>query len=93
MFDWIATPEGWIALATLFALEVVLGIDNIVFLSILVGRLPAQRRELARKLGLGLALSKGFVEAMGGTLDPEDTPGGGLTMVVSLPLSAATDAP
>ena len=56
MFDWIATPEGWIALATLFALEVVLGIDNIVFLSILVGRLPPGQRELARKLGLGLAL-------------------------------------
>jgi predicted tellurium resistance membrane protein TerC len=56
VFDWIATPEGWIALATLFALEVVLGIDNIVFLSILVGRLPPERREIARKLGLGLAL-------------------------------------
>jgi predicted tellurium resistance membrane protein TerC len=56
VFDWIATPEGWIALATLFALEVVLGIDNIVFLSILVGRLPTQRREIARKLGLCLAL-------------------------------------
>jgi predicted tellurium resistance membrane protein TerC len=56
VFDWIATPEGWIALATLFALEVVLGIDNIVFLSILVGRLPPQRREIGRKLGLGLAL-------------------------------------
>jgi predicted tellurium resistance membrane protein TerC len=56
VFDWIATPEGWIALATLFALEVVLGIDNIVFLSILVGRLPVEQRDLARKLGLGLAL-------------------------------------
>jgi len=56
VFDWIATPEGWIALATLFALEVVLGIDNIVFLSILVGRLPPTQRDLARKLGLGLAL-------------------------------------
>lgn len=40
-------------------------------------------------LGLGLALSKGFVEGMGGTLKPEDTPGGGLTMVISLPASAA----
>ncbi len=40
-------------------------------------------------IGLGLALSKGFVEGMGGTLDAEDTPGGGLTMVVSLP--AATE--
>jgi predicted tellurium resistance membrane protein TerC len=56
VFDWIATPEGWIALATLFALEVVLGIDNIVFLSILVSRLPVNQRDLARKLGLGLAL-------------------------------------
>jgi predicted tellurium resistance membrane protein TerC len=56
VFDWIATPEGWIALATLFALEVVLGIDNIIFLSILVSRLPPNQRELARKLGLGLAL-------------------------------------
>jgi predicted tellurium resistance membrane protein TerC len=56
VFEWISTPEGWIALATLFALEVVLGIDNIVFLSILVGRLPPGQRDLARKLGLGLAL-------------------------------------
>jgi two-component system sensor histidine kinase KdpD len=43
-------------------------------------------------VGLGLALSKGFVEAMGGTLEPEDTPGGGLTMVVALPPAAVTDA-
>jgi two-component system sensor histidine kinase KdpD len=42
-------------------------------------------------VGLGLALSKGFVEAMGGTLEPEDTPGGGLTMVVSLPLTVTDD--
>jgi len=41
-------------------------------------------------VGLGLALSKGFVEGMGGTLDAEDTPGGGLTMVVSLPVSAVS---
>ena len=39
-------------------------------------------------LGLGLALSRGFVEGMGGTIEPEDTPGGGLTMVVSLPTGA-----
>jgi len=44
-------------------------------------------------VGLGLALSKGFTEAMGGTLEPEDTPGGGLTMVVALPPAAVTDAP
>ncbi|MFI2105412.1 ATP-binding protein [Isoptericola sp. NPDC019693] len=44
-------------------------------------------------LGLGLALSKGFVEGMGGTLTPEDTPGGGLTMVVALPAAGATRQP
>lgn len=43
-------------------------------------------------LGLGLALSRGFTEGMGGTLTPEDTPGGGLTMIVSLPLSAPAGA-
>ncbi|WP_234714458.1 sensor histidine kinase, partial [Mycobacterium tuberculosis] len=41
-------------------------------------------------LGLGLALSRGFTEGMGGSLTPEDTPGGGLTMVISLPLAAGT---
>jgi two-component system sensor histidine kinase KdpD len=44
-------------------------------------------------LGLGLALSRGLTEAMGGTLTPEDTPGGGLTMVISLPAAPAPDAP
>jgi predicted tellurium resistance membrane protein TerC len=56
MFDWITSPEAWAALATLTALEIVLGIDNIIFLTILVGRLPAAQRESARKLGLGLAM-------------------------------------
>ncbi len=42
-------------------------------------------------LGLGLALSRGFAEGMGGTLTPEDTPGGGLTMVISLPLAGDPD--
>jgi predicted tellurium resistance membrane protein TerC len=56
MLDWIADPNAWIALATLTALEIVLGIDNIIFLSVLVGRLPAQRRDFARRLGLGLAM-------------------------------------
>jgi two-component system, OmpR family, sensor histidine kinase KdpD len=44
-------------------------------------------------VGLGLALSRGLTEAMGGTLEPEDTPGGGLTMVVSLPAAASPDGP
>jgi len=54
--EWITDPQAWIALATLTVLEIVLGIDNIVFISILVGRLPEHRRNLARRLGLALAM-------------------------------------
>jgi predicted tellurium resistance membrane protein TerC len=54
--DWISTPENWIALLTLTVLEVVLGIDNIVFISILAGKLPPQQQARARTFGLGLAL-------------------------------------
>lgn len=56
MFEWLASPEAWIALATLTALEIVLGVDNIIFISILVGRLPESKRAFARRLGLGLAM-------------------------------------
>ena len=56
MFEWIASPEAWIALGTLAALEIVLGIDNIIFISILVGRLPEKQRAFARRVGLGLAM-------------------------------------
>ena len=56
MFDWLANPEAWIAFGTLTALEIVLGIDNIIFISILVGRLPEKQRDFARRVGLGLAL-------------------------------------
>ena len=56
MFDWIADPNAWVALATLTALEIVLGVDNIIFISILVGRLPPDKRDLARRLGLSLAM-------------------------------------
>ena len=56
MFDWIADPNAWIALATLTALEIVLGVDNVIFISILVGRLPEAQRDSARRLGLGLAM-------------------------------------
>ncbi len=56
MFEWWASPEAWIALGTLTALEIVLGIDNIIFISILVGRLPVKQRAFARKVGLGLAM-------------------------------------
>jgi predicted tellurium resistance membrane protein TerC len=56
MLDWLANPEIWIALGTLTALEIVLGIDNIIFLSVLVGRLPEAQRAVARRVGLGLAM-------------------------------------
>ena len=56
LFEWMASPEAWVALGTLTALEIVLGIDNIVFISILVGRLPAHQRAFARRMGLGLAM-------------------------------------
>lgn len=56
MFEWISSPEAWIALTTLIALEIVLGIDNIIFISILVGRLPPENRDLARRLGLAFAM-------------------------------------
>jgi len=54
--DWIAEPEAWIALLTLTALELVLGVDNIVFISILAGKLQPEERRKARLLGLGLAM-------------------------------------
>ncbi|RUO58702.1 TerC family protein [Pseudidiomarina insulisalsae] len=61
MFEWIFLPEAWIALATLTALEIVLGIDNIIFISILVGRLPEQQRQKARQIGLMLAMAMRIV--------------------------------
>lgn len=54
--DWISSPEIWIALVTLTALEIVLGIDNIVFISIVAGRLPQERQPSARQVGLSLAM-------------------------------------
>jgi predicted tellurium resistance membrane protein TerC len=51
-----ASPEAWIALTTLIAMEVVLGIDNLIFISILTNKLPAENRVLARRIGIGLAL-------------------------------------
>ena len=56
MFEWITDPNIWIAFVTLSALEIVLGIDNIIFISILANRLPVEQRAKARNLGLGLAL-------------------------------------
>jgi len=54
--DWITSSEAWIALCTLTVMEVVLGVDNLVFVSILTGRLPATQRPKAQRVGLTLAL-------------------------------------
>jgi predicted tellurium resistance membrane protein TerC len=54
--EWIADPQIWIALTTLTVLEIVLGIDNVVFISILAGKLPPEQRTKARRIGLSLAM-------------------------------------
>lgn len=54
--EWIQSPQAWIGLATLSLLEIVLGIDNLIFISILSGKLPPEQRDRARKMGLSLAL-------------------------------------
>ena len=55
--EFLTDPNVWIAFAMLTALEIVLGIDNIIFISILVGRLPPELRDKARRLGLGFAMA------------------------------------
>ena len=56
MVELLTSPEAWVALATLAALEIVLGIDNIIFISILVAKLPQHQRQFARTVGLSLAM-------------------------------------
>lgn len=57
MLDWIYSPEAWIALATLTILEIVLGIDNIIFVAILSDRVKREQRERARRVGLSIAIA------------------------------------
>lgn len=56
MLNWLSDPQIWASLLTLTAMEIVLGIDNLIFLAILAGRLPAAQQESARRIGLILAL-------------------------------------
>jgi predicted tellurium resistance membrane protein TerC len=56
MIDWLTNPQTWIALVTLTSLEVVLGVDNVIFVSILAGKLPAAQQPRARRTGLFLAM-------------------------------------
>ncbi len=54
--EWISSPESWIALLTLTALEIVLGIDNIIFISIIAGKLPEDQQKIGRQVGLLMAM-------------------------------------
>ena len=54
--EWITDPTAWLGLLTLVVLEIVLGIDNLIFIAVLANKLPKHQRDLARKIGLGLAL-------------------------------------
>src|SRR3954468_5170259 len=55
-FSWFNDPTAWIALLTLIVMEVVLGIDNLIFISILTNKLPAEQQKSARRLGISAAL-------------------------------------
>ena len=55
-FDWVTQPEAWVALVTLVVLELVLGVDNVIFISILAGKLPVDQRDRARMTGISMAV-------------------------------------
>lgn len=55
-FDWVSQPEAWVALVTLVILELVLGVDNVIFISILAGKLPVEERDRARMTGIAMAV-------------------------------------
>lgn len=61
LFEWMSDPAAWAGLATLIVLEIVLGIDNLVFIAVLAEKLPPHQRDRARVIGLGLALGMRFV--------------------------------
>ena len=60
-FAWLADPSAWVGLGVLILLELALGIDNLLFISLLAGRLPRNRRKEAFRVGMGLALLQRFV--------------------------------
>ena len=59
-FRWVGDPNAWVSLVTLTFLEIVLGIDNVIFISILAGKLPAAQQAKTRTIGLALALITEF---------------------------------
>jgi len=67
--DWISDPQAWIGFTTLTVLEIVLGIDNIIFISILASKLPRDQQGKARYIGLGLAMIMGAIALGRGILE------------------------
>ena len=67
MLEWVLDPSAWVALATLTLLEIVLGIDNVIFVSIILGRIPAEKRLLARRIWMvgGILLRSGLLIGLG----------------------------
>jgi predicted tellurium resistance membrane protein TerC len=78
--DWLTNPESWIALATLTALEIVLGIDNIIFISILASKLPATQQSQGRRLGLLAALVTRIALLSSSRSTPSSRPSGWWTI-------------
>jgi hypothetical protein len=70
-FSWLSQPQSWIAFGTLAALEIVLGIDNIIFISILSGKLPEAQRAKARTTGLALAMIMRILLLLSSRVDHE----------------------
>ncbi|HET7746932.1 MAG TPA: TerC family protein [Vicinamibacteria bacterium] len=63
--DWLADPQAWLGFLTLTVLEIVLGVDNVIFISILVGKLPRDQQPRARTLGLGMAMAMRIILLLG----------------------------
>ena len=70
MLELLTDPQTWASILTLTALEIVLGIDNIIFISILTGRLPADQQARARTIGLGLAMGMRIAISPSRTANP-----------------------
>jgi len=86
MIEWLTDPHIWASFVALSAMEIVLGIDNVVFISVMVSRMAPEQRLWARRIGLSLA--RGLVEMHGGTIHARsDGAGKGSEFEIRLPLA------
>ena len=88
--DWLTNPEIWVAFFTLTALEIVLGIDNIIMISILVSRMPKHMQARTRIFGLGLAMVYGAAQRHKARLEIDSAPGAGTRMRLDLAVATAS---